>query len=289
VQSQVEPASVPNDQIKFEKENEGDKTNTPSTVPDQVPPDTSQPAPVELAKSALENTLIDKKAHGASDGHSQSTDHTQLPATCQTTMMDVGVSDVVNNRTKPLVGNVMPQIPNVQQAPIPVYADESTSLNEVTATAPVARDATVNIGPSISDSPATSRVRIMPKEPELNDSKPTSTFIGSTIGTLIDQTSDSAKPVDPLSALDQSANAARKQPAPDAKSEMFVRHSDVHNTGTDWLDYWWVPVLGISGVVVGYMLYRNLKKTQPKDPTPSSSTVTQGYARVNDPNRTAMF
>jgi hypothetical protein len=203
---------------------------------------------------------------------------------------------------------VMPQIPNVQQAPIPARTSESLNGEVVLTALPLAKtkDPDVNSTPSVPEqAPATNGVIIMPKEPEIHDAKPSNTLIGSSTGTLVSQSSAPTNPVDapilteappaiPSPAQDQSIHTLNgEQPAPDGKSEMAAGLSGVNsNSGTHERDYWWVvPVLGIGGVaaVLGYDAYRKLKKTQTHPPTPSSSTDAQGYARVNDPNGTAMF
>lgn len=193
----------------------------------------------------------------------------------------------------------MPRIPNVQHAPIPVRASESVSLSdEPVLTLAKTEEPVVNSSPPISNATVTNDVTLTLEEPELN-SPPSSPFIGSSASTLIDQTPSPANPVDaPIlieatpaisPAPDQSPNTPNEQPTLDVKSEATVGLSNVqNNTGTDWWSYWWVPVLVTGGIALGYGLYR-LKKTQTQLPTPSSSTVAQGYARVNDPNGPATF
>ena len=64
------------------------------------------------------------------------------------------------------------------------------------------------------------------------------------------------------------------------------------NTGTDLWDYWWVPVLGAGGILLGRWVYRKLLKgnqSAQKHQTQPPSTNADGYSRVNDPNGTALF
>jgi hypothetical protein len=63
------------------------------------------------------------------------------------------------------------------------------------------------------------------------------------------------------------------------------------NTGTDLWDYWWVPVLGAGGILLGWWAYRKVKGKQSAQAhqTQPSSTNADGYARVNEPNGTALF
>jgi len=85
-------------------------------------------------------------------------------------------------------------------------------------------------------------------------------------------------------APDQFINAPNDQQlTPDGKSEATVGLINVqNNTGTDWWDYLWVPVLVAAGAAVGYGVYRKVKKAQTQPPT-------EGYDRVNDPNGTSVF
>jgi hypothetical protein len=291
----VEPVSVSNDQIKFEeKEIEDDKTNTPSTLPNQEPPYTSQPAPAEMAKPVPGNIPIEMQDHESSE------EQIRIPASAQPVSLGVAVSDAVN-RAEPLVGNVMLQVPIAQQAIIPIRASESVSVNEVPVIdLPLAKtqDHVVYSASSIVE-PPTNGVMNIRKEPELNDSEPSNTFIGSSSNTLVRQTPGPANPIDvPVSVeanppiqppSDQSANAPN-DPTPDVKSEATVGQSNVqNNTGMDWWDCL-VPLLVVAGgVALGYGIYRRVKKTQTQPPTSLSSTDVQGYSRVNDPNGTALF
>jgi len=83
-----------------------------------------------------------------------------------------------------------------------------------------------------------------------------------------------------------------KQPAPDTISEMSMGRVNV-NAGTDWWDYWWVPVLGVGGVLISYGIYRTVKKRtqnpKTKSTQPPSNANAEGYARVNNPHDTAVF